>query len=126
MLPEVILGMIPALITPFLLQRMPIGRIRYMALSSRSLTAEEAHWSGLVDEVAVPDLHVAIEKQLRRILRSSPDALAAAKAYLGQLQKGERIRQTDAAIATLVSWLERPGATEGIRAFANGFSPPWF
>jgi enoyl-CoA hydratase/carnithine racemase len=97
-----------------------------MALSSRSLTAAEAHWSGLVDEVARPDLQEALDKQLGRLLRSSPEALSAAKAYLGRFHEAERARQTDAAIATLVSWLERPGATEGIRAFANGFSPAWF
>ena len=126
MLPEVILGMIPALITPFLLQRMPIGRIRHMAVSSRGLTAAEAHGWGLVDEVAHPSLKDALDRQLGRLLRSSPDALSEAKAFLGRIQGGERARQTEAAIAALVGWLERPEATDGIRAFANGFSPKWF
>jgi enoyl-CoA hydratase/carnithine racemase len=126
MLPEVILGMIPALITPFLLQRMPIGRIRHMAVSSRSLTAAEAHGWGLIDEVAHPSMQEALDRQLGRLLRSSPEALAGAKTYLGSVSEAERVKQTDAALAALVAWLQRPGATDGIRAFANGFSPAWF
>jgi hypothetical protein len=30
------------------------------------------------------------------------------------------------AVGQLISWLEQPDAVAGVRAFAEGFTPPWF
>ncbi|WP_218081866.1 enoyl-CoA hydratase/isomerase family protein [Anthocerotibacter panamensis] len=124
MLSEVIVGMIPALIAPFLLGRLPVARVRYLALSSRGIPAAEAQIFGLVDEVA-PDLAEAVHRQVQRLLSSSPEAMATSKRYLTRLT-GTREEQTDLAMAELQHWLSAPARVEAIQNFAQGLTPPWF
>ena len=129
MLPEVIIGMIPALITPFLLRRMPLAHVRYLTLSSRSLDASAAKGFGLVDEVADAGgeaLTHLLERQLQRLFRSSPAALAASKHYFQQLEQGQLAQQTTLARRELDAWLAQPEVAAGLQSFVEGFSPEWW
>jgi enoyl-CoA hydratase/carnithine racemase len=126
MLSEVIVGMIPALIAPFLLRRLTPARLSYMTLSSRGIPAKEAHIFGLVDEVTTDGMTQTLNRQLQRLFRSSPQALAESKQYFHQLDSGYLHQQTEIAQNQIISWLEKPEITEGIRTFTEGFSPPWF
>lgn len=125
MLPEVIVGMMPALIAPFLLRRLTPARLGYLAQSSRGIQGAEAHAYGLVDEIAEGEVGAAVNRQLKRILRSSPAALAESKRYFDALTGGDFTRQTEAALSQLRTWLRQPGVAEGARAFAEGGAPPW-
>lgn len=127
MLSEAIVGMIPALITPFLLRRLPMSRIRYMTLSTSGVRAKEARVFGLVDEVvAADDMETAVNRQLKRLLRASPHALAESKRYFARLESADLEQQSALALTQLDSWLEQAEVAEGIRAFAEGFAPAWF
>ncbi len=126
MLPEVILGMIPALITPFLLRRVTPGRIGYMTMSSRALSALEAREIGLVDEVMADGARASLARQLARIGRSAPDAITESKRSLDQLADRDLERQIEAALELQLARLQRPKVQEGVRLFMEGFSPPWF
>jgi methylglutaconyl-CoA hydratase/polyketide biosynthesis enoyl-CoA hydratase PksH len=126
MLSEVVVGMIPALIAPFLLRRLSPARLGYMAMSSRGICGSEAKEYGLVDELAEEGVEAARHRQLKRILRSSPGALAESKRYFEQLTGRDRAWQMDAAAEQLTAWLSRPDVVEGVRAFAEGDAPPWF
>lgn len=126
-LPEVIAGMIPALVAPVLLRRVPAGRIRAMALGARPIGGAEALAIGLVDEVvSTEELGPALRRQVGRLTRSSPDAIARTKSYLDWLGDHPLETSLDRALAELSSWLRQPHIREGARAFADGFSPPWF
>ncbi|HEV2149583.1 MAG TPA: enoyl-CoA hydratase-related protein, partial [Longimicrobiaceae bacterium] len=126
-LPEVVLGVIPAVVTPFLLRRLPPGRAGALSLGSRTLGAAEAHALGLVDEVAADGVEAALERQLGRVFRSSPAALAAQKRHLDALSGGAALEaQAAAAVDRLLEVLADPEALEGARAFADGFAPAWF
>ena len=126
MLSEVLVGMIPALITPFLLRRMASARIGYLTLSTRGINAQEAHVFGLVDEIAEDEMENTLHRQLQRLLRSSPSALAASKRYFNRFGSGDLQRQTEIAIKESLAWVERLEVIEGVRTFCEGFSPPWF
>jgi len=126
MLSEVIVGMIPALITPFLLRRMASARIGYLTLSTRGINAPEAKAFGLVDEVAEDGMETTLHRQLQRLLRSSPSAVAASKRYFNRFGSGDLQRQTEMALEESLAWVEQPEVIEGIRTFSEGFSPPWF
>lgn len=126
MLSEVIIGMMPALIAPFLLRRLTPARLGYLAQSTRGIQGDEARAYGLVDELADGAVSAALDRQLKRILRSSPAALAESKRYFNALTGGDFARQTDAALSQLRAWLSQPGVAEGARAFAEGSVPPWF
>jgi len=126
MLSEVIVGMMPALIAPFLLRRLTPARLSYLAQSSRGIRGVEAREFGLVDELAEEGASGALHRQLQRILRSSPEALAESKRYIDALTSRDLAFQIDAATAQLLAWLSRPDVGQGIRAFAEGGVPPWF
>jgi len=126
MLSEVIVGMIPALIAPFLLRRLTPARLGTMAQSSRGVRGIEAREWGLVDELAEEGVAGALHRQLQRILRSSPDALAESKGYFDALTAHDFARQTEVARERLLGWLSRPEVVEGARMFAEGDAPPWF
>ncbi|TBR56980.1 hypothetical protein B4U84_26470 [Westiellopsis prolifica IICB1] len=127
MLSEVIVGMIPALIAPFLLRRLSPARLKYMALSTCSITTSEAKEIGLVDEVvAVGEMTQQLNQQLKRLFRASPQAIAETKRYLEKLEFKKFPLQKKFAIHQLISWLEQPEVVAGIQTFAQGFTPPWF
>jgi enoyl-CoA hydratase/carnithine racemase len=125
-LPEVIVGMIPALITPFLLRRMAPARVQYLALSSRTLSAMEAKTSGLVDELAEGGIHDVLRNQLQRLFRSSPAGLLEVKRYFDRLRGDQLRRDIQTALEQFDAWVEQPGVIESVRTFAEGFTPPWF
>lgn len=125
-LPEVLVGMIPALITPFLLRRLSPAHVRALTLSARSIDAREAQRLGLVDEIAEQGLAQAVQRQLERVFRASPAALAESKQYFERLHEETLKEQTKIAERRLLSWLGREDVAEGIQQFADGFSPPWF
>ena len=126
MLPEVVAGMIPAVITPFLGRRLSPARIRGLTVCSKRVDSTEAKMIGLVDEVADSGLEGAVEQWVGRILRSSPEALTASKTYFDRLFAGDFDQQVDTALDAVMSWLECPGVVEGIRCFSEGYTPPWF
>lgn len=126
MLPEIITGIIPAAIAPFLLRRMTLGRLKYMTLSTRGITADEAQVFGLVDEVACEGMTATLNRQLQRLFCSSPRAIAESKLYFERLSMPDLSQQLEIAFNQISSWLEQPEAMEGIMYFTDGFSPPWF
>jgi enoyl-CoA hydratase/carnithine racemase len=126
MLSEVIVGLIPALIAPFLLRRLTPARLGTLTQSSRGIQGIEAREWGLVDELPEDGVAVALHRQLQRILRSSPGALAESKAYFDALTAQDLARQTEVAGERLLGWLSRPEVVEGARVFAEGGVPPWF
>ena len=123
------MGLIPALIAPFLLRRLSRARLAYLALSTRGIAGVEARECGLVDEVAADgagEMDRAIERQLRRLFRSSPAALAEAKRYLDRLGAPHEEVWLAAAHDAAVAWMGRPEVASGVRTFAGGDLPPWF
>ena len=126
MLPEVIFGLLPELVAPFVVRRLGTARARYLALSSRGLDAGEAQRIGLVDEVAADGLEHALRTQLRRLLRSSPRALAECKRRLQAPPLDELRAQAATAIVRQLDWLTQAGGLEGVEAFVRGERPPWF
>ncbi|MEM7127322.1 MAG: enoyl-CoA hydratase/isomerase family protein [Chloroflexota bacterium] len=147
-LPEVIIGMIPALISPFLLRRMSLARLRYLTLSSRSLQADEAKEFGLVDEVEskatgdvaigkntssentssedASSLHSILSTQIQRLFRSSPAAVAESKRYFLKLEQANFSEQTVLAADQIEAWLAQPAVSEALQEFAEGFTPEWW
>jgi methylglutaconyl-CoA hydratase/polyketide biosynthesis enoyl-CoA hydratase PksH len=126
MLSEVILGLIPALIAPFLLRRLSPGAVRYLALSSRRVGVDEAQRMGLVDEVVEAMTDTALERQLGRLLRSSPAAIAQTKRYLQKLSNVDFGQQQEMALEQAESWLNEPDVIAGVQLFADGGLPFWF
>ena len=125
---EAFFGIIPANVLPFLFGvRLPLQKVRYLILTGRTLSGADARGIGLVDELyPAAELERGARELVRRIWRTSPAAVAEAKAFtralldLGFEEAKVRAREK------LAELLGRGEVMAAIRAFSDGGVPPWF
>ena len=114
---EVKLGIVPAVISPFVLPRIGVNARRYF-LTGERFDAETARRIGLVGEVT-DDLDGAVERIVGEVLTSAPGAVRAAKELVRERPPGE---ETARIAARLRSGDE---GQDGLRAFLEKRSPSW-
>src|SRR5690606_5424598 len=84
--PEVVLGLPPAQIAPFVWQRLGDAAARQCLLQGCSYRAEDARALGLVDEVVADDaLSAAVNQRIQAMKRVAPGAVASTKRLLQRL-----------------------------------------
>ena len=116
---EVRLGIIPAVISPFVFARIGAGSARSLFVTGDRFDAETAFRIGLVDEIA-EDVDTAVVGRVAAILRSGPEATRAAKRLTRERPADPReLAETAAGL--------RAGAEgqEGLRAFLEKRDPSW-
>ena len=85
---EVRLGLIPAVIGPYVLAAVGPRQARRLMLTGERISAAEAARVGLVHEVVPPDqLDRAVERVVGELLQGGPDAIAAAKRLIARSQR---------------------------------------
>jgi len=124
-MPELVLGLLPALAAPFLQRRLSLARIRYLTLSSKTIDASEARALGLVDDV-VADMSEAVKPQLQRLLCLSPGAVAAAKQYFESMDVHDLDRDVDGGLDQAIRWFDSGETLDDLREYAEGGVPSWF
>jgi methylglutaconyl-CoA hydratase len=107
---EVRLGIIPAVISPFVLDRIGAPAARRYFLTGERFDADTARGIGLVHEVAV-DLDAAIDRVVGDLLRVGPEAARAAKRLVRERPGGDEAARIAARLRT------SPEGQEGLRAF---------
>jgi methylglutaconyl-CoA hydratase len=114
---EVKLGIIPAVISPFVLPRIGAAARRYF-LTGERFDAETALHIGLVSEVTA-ELDAAVERVVGELLTSGPEAAREAKRLVRERPGGEEAARTAARL--------RAGdeGQEGLRAFLERRKPNW-
>jgi enoyl-CoA hydratase/carnithine racemase len=115
---EVRLGIVPAVISPFVLARIGPGHARRYFLTGERFGAEEARRIGLVHDVAV-DLDAAVAATVDALLASGPEAVRAAKQLVLDAPLGD---ETAARIAERRASSE---GQEGLAAFLEKRAPAW-
>jgi methylglutaconyl-CoA hydratase len=119
-LSEVRLGIAPALISRFVVERVGAARFRSWALLGRQIDASSALAAGLVDHVATEQgLDAAVDEALDAIRRGEPEAISTIKRF------GPRGLERDEAAATLARLRDRPEFAEGVAALREGREPEW-
>ncbi|MGE0593594.1 MAG: enoyl-CoA hydratase-related protein [Vicinamibacterales bacterium] len=123
---EVRLGIVPAVISPYVLARIGRSAARAYVLTGRRFDAGTACRIGLVHAVApAAQLDDTVEGYVADVLASGPHAVAAAKALIAEvwpLTPAEALGRTAATIADLrVS----PEGQDGLRAFLEKRAPSW-
>ena len=115
---EVKLGIIPAVISPFVFPRIGTAAARRLFLTGERFSAETALRIGLVHEVA-DDLDAAVERVTGELLTSGPAAAREAKQLIRERPDGEAAAHTAAKLRT------SPEGQEGLRAFLDKRKPGW-
>jgi methylglutaconyl-CoA hydratase len=124
---EVKLGIIPALISPFVIARVGPGRAREFFITGERFLAPVAMSIGLIQHVVSHEqaLDALIDSKISQILTSAPGAIAAAK----ELIFGVAARTLESSIefAAEAIALARAGAEgqAGMHAFLEHQRPPW-
>jgi enoyl-CoA hydratase/carnithine racemase len=115
---DVKLGIIPAVISPFVLPKIGAHARRYF-LTGERFAAQTALRIGLVDEVA-DNLDAAVERVVSELLSSGPNAVREAKRLIRERPEGEETAQIAARMRTseegqqrLRAFLDRRTAREG-------------
>ena len=115
---EVKLGIIPAVISPFVLPKIGEGAARRYFLTGERFDARTALRIGLVSEVA-DDLDDAVDRVVADLLTSGPQAAREAKRLVRTRPQGEETAQ----------WAARMRASdegqEGLRAFLERRKADW-
>ena len=114
---EVKLGIVPAVISPFVLPKIGQHARRYF-LTGERFDAQTALRIGLVHEVT-DNLDAAVERVLGELLSAGPEAVRAAKELIRTRPEGE---ETARIAARLRAGEE---GQEGLRAFLERRPPAW-
>jgi methylglutaconyl-CoA hydratase len=115
---EVRLGIIPAVISPFVLRRIGPGAARRYFLTGEQFGAQVALRLGLAHEVT-PDLDDAVEGIVAAILAGGPEAVRAAKRLALERPEG-----LDTARIAAERRTSQEGQ-EGLRTFLEKRDPSW-
>lgn len=115
---EVRLGIIPAVISPFVLPRIGAAAARRYFLTGERIDAETALRIGLVHEV-VEDVDAAVDAVVDAILSGGPEAVRAAKELVREHPTGEETARIAAGRRTSEE------GQEGLRAFLEKRRAAW-
>jgi methylglutaconyl-CoA hydratase len=124
---EVKIGIIPAVISPFVIARIGASRAREFFLTGERFLAGVAQNLGLVQHVAVSEaaLDALIDVKIAQIRTSSPAAVAAAK----ELIFGVASRSLETSIDFTAEAIARARASaegqSGMKAFLSRTKPSW-
>jgi methylglutaconyl-CoA hydratase len=115
---EVKLGIVPAVISPFVLPRIGPAAARRFFLTGERFGAETALRIGLVHEVT-PELDQAVERVVGEVSTAGPAASRAAKQLIRDRPGGEQAAHVAARLRT------SPEGQEGLRAFLDKRPAAW-
>ena len=138
---EVLLGLIPAVIAPYVLRAIGARAARRWFLSGERFGAAEAHRIGLLHRVVASDaLTATVDEQCAALLKAAPQAQRETKELLDTLDGrsltgagagGERKATIERRAVTelCAAWIARlrasPEGRAGIAAFLEKKAPPW-
>ena len=123
---EVKLGIIPAVISPFVLAKIGPSHARALFLTGERFDTKRAFHIGLVHEVVVADtLDVCIERVVNEILSAGPQAAGAAKALIPRVCAASYEETRDLTAQAIAKQRTSPEGQEGLRAFLERRKAGW-
>jgi len=125
-LSEVSLGLLPSMISPYVVRKMGVSNARSVFLNAAVFDAEKAARLGLVHQVVEPAaLDDAIERQISAFLRCAPGAVAATKKLINFVDLHDREANFHYTVDRVAEmWASAEGA-EGISSFLEKRKPAW-
>ena len=127
-LSEAKLGLIPAAISPYVIEAIGVRMARRYFLTAERFEAAEAYRIGLVHDIVLPDeLDNRVNELLSALFFAGPQAQAESKALIRAV--AHRPIDDDSVIADTAARIARvratPEAKEGVAAFLGKRRPAW-
>lgn len=127
-LPEVKRGLIPATISPYVVQAMGVQAARRYFITGETFSAEKAYELGMVHELTTLDtLDAKLEAILAELDSCAPDAMAACKKLVRDVSRMDiTADETHAEVAARLAAVRGSAeAAEGMMAFMGKRKPSW-
>jgi methylglutaconyl-CoA hydratase len=124
---EVRLGIVPGVISPFVLRKVGLAHGAPLLLSGRRISAEEARVMGLVQRVvpSAEDLDACLTAVLLDLLKAGPQAARATKALILQAQPLPDADLTEFTVQAIVRARASEEGQAGLGAFLGKQPAPW-
>ena len=123
---EVRVGLVPAVIAPFLLRKVGASHFQRFALTGEPFTAAAARDIGLVHEVVpAKELDAAVDEIAGQLLQGAPQATRATKELLRRLAALPEEEGRAVCIHSNARARGTEEAREGMRAFIEKRPPSW-
>jgi methylglutaconyl-CoA hydratase len=123
---EVRLGLLPGVISPYVLDRIGSKKATRLFTTGERLTAKDACKLGLVDKVVAHDeMDKAIEEVTSMIMSGGPEAVKACKKLARTGVQMERSDFKNYCIGAISNARASPEGKEGVAAFLEKREPAW-
>ena len=124
---EVRLGIVPGVISPFVLRKVGLAHAAPLMLSGRRIAAEEARTIGLVQRVVptVEDLDACLSEVLLDLLQAGPHAARGTKALILRAQPLPDAEWTEFTVQAIVQARASEEGQAGLGAFLAKQPVPW-
>ena len=123
---EVKLGILPAVISPFVLAKIGRSAARELFLTAARFSAARAKEIGLVHVVGeAQDLDRLVAKYVNDLRTSAPEAVAAAKKLIAEVATRTATSATEYTIDAIADRRVSPEGQEGMSAFLAKRPPSW-
>ncbi|MDP9018544.1 MAG: enoyl-CoA hydratase-related protein [Candidatus Eremiobacteraeota bacterium] len=123
---ETKLGILPAVISPFVLAKIGQSHARALFLTGERFNAVRAAIIGLVHEVvALTELDSAVERILNEIQTASPTAIAIAKKTIAQVTAATYDASRDLTAHAIAAQRTSEEGQDGLRAFLERRKAKW-
>ena len=123
---ETKLGLIPAVISPFVLAKIGRSAARALFLTGERFDAARAHRIGLVHHVVPGDeLDARVEALEIEFATAGPAAMAAAKRLIADVSAADPAQTRQLTARAIAARRTSPEGQEGLRAFLERRPPNW-
>jgi len=125
-LSEVKLGILPAVVAPYVLRKIGVSAARELFLTGARFNAVHAKAIGLVHEV-VPagDLDATVVRRIDEVLTAGPQGIAKAKALIREIAGAHPEDVIGITTNAIASQRVSEEGQEGLRAFLEKRKPSW-
>ena len=125
-LTEVKLGILPAVVAPYVLRKVGVSAARELFLTGVRFSAARAKEVGLVHEVVPADvLDAAVSKRIAEVLTASPAGIARAKALIREIAGAQPDHVIGVTTNAIAAQRVSEEGQEGLRAFLEKRKPSW-
>ena len=123
---EVVLGILPAMISPYVVRKIGLSAARELCLSGVRFSASKAKEIGLAHTVVpAAELDRAVNDHLSAFRKAAPSAIAATKRLLTDVYGRRPADVLALTVDNIATQRVSPEGQEGLRAFLDKRAPTW-
>ena len=123
---EVNLGIIPAVVSPYVMSKIGYSQTRSLFLSAEVVSAEKVKEIGLVHEIVQPELLDArVDEFVKDLSKGGSSARAVCKRWIRELKEMDIERAREESARIIAGLRVSPEGQEGMRAFLEKRKPTW-